>query len=156
MGDCKVKSGQMAVIQKIVHKKCTRKNVLQSVKIHLKILGCSPINHMNLPNCYKRIPPECLNTIQIGLIFLILTLNLVSTFCFYIREVKTFLDFSESVFWASRSILSLALYSMLIWYKSDLVQFFDDLDEIVNLSKHSSDIRKSILMTFSLKFINFL
>lgn len=114
-----------------------KKDILKSIKFHLKMLGCLPFNNENWPKLCKKIPQDIINSIQIGLIFLILILNLVSTFSYYIHEVKTFIDFSESVFWASRSILSLILYSLLIWYKPELVKFFDDLGEIVEIRKYS-------------------
>lgn len=60
---------------------------------------------------------------------------MVATFWFYIREVKTFGDFSESVFWGSRSVLSLVLYTMLICRKTELAQFFNWMDEIARTRK---------------------
>lgn len=108
--------------------------VLRCVKVHLKILGCMPvgIDFIQLPFYQVKIP---FNLIHITCIFTILIGNMVATFWFYIREVKTFSDFSESVFWGSRSVLSLVLYTMLIYRKTQLVQFFHRLDEISNARK---------------------
>lgn len=108
--------------------------VLKSVKIHLKLLGCMPvgIDFIQLPFCHVKIPFDLLH---ITCIFTILIGNMVATFWYYIREVKTFADFSESVFWGSRSVLSLVLYTLLICRKTKLVQFFHSLDEIANTRK---------------------
>lgn len=105
--------------------------LLKSVRKHLKLVGCFPMELRNMPSWCAKIPVQ---RIHIGFVFVILILNLVSTFWFYIREIRqlTLIDFCESVFWASRSVLSLILYSMLIWFKDDLVKFFDDLDDIVD------------------------
>lgn len=108
--------------------------VLRSVKIHLKLLGCMPvdIDFIRFPFNRVKIP---FNLLHITCIFTILIGNMVATFWFYIREVKTFSDFSESVFWGSRSVLSLVLYTMLICRKTKLVHFFDCLDEISRTRK---------------------
>lgn len=104
-------------------------SVLRCVKVHLKILGCMPvgIDFIQLPFYQAKIP---FNLVHITGIFTILIGNMVATFWYYIREVKTFGDFSESVFWGSRSVLSLVLYTMLICRKTKLVEFFHRVDEI--------------------------
>lgn len=109
-------------------------NVLASIKVHLKIVGCMPIDEASLPRWCAKLP---INHIHIGLVLLILLLNIFSTFWFYIRETETFIDFSESVFWASRSILSTVLYTMLIWRRSDFMKFISTLEEIVENREHS-------------------
>lgn len=86
------------------------------------------IDFIQLPFFRLKIP---FNLLHITCIFTILIGNTVATFWFYIREVKTFSDLSESVFWGSRSVLSLVLYIMFIRLKTELIQFFDRLDEIV-------------------------
>lgn len=109
--------------------------VLKFVKFHLKVLGCwfkvKPNSSVKLEKSininYRHL--------HIGLIFSVLLLNIFSTFSIYVTEVKTFNDFCESAFWASRSILSLALYAMFVQYTPNLVMFFNDLDEIVDRSK---------------------
>lgn len=108
--------------------------VLESAKMHLKILGCLPlpINQQNWPRRLRKLP---INKIHIALVFLILILNFWSTCWFYICEVKTFVDFLESVFWISRAILSLALYSMLIWHKAEFINLFNGLEESVDKSE---------------------
>lgn len=116
-----------------------RMSVLESAKIHFKILGCLPIDQQNWPLRLKKIP--C-NQIHIGFTFFILILNLLSTCWFYICEVKTFIDFSEAVFWVSRAILALALYSMFIWQKSDFIKLFNDLEDIVDRSKSQMNLQK--------------
>lgn len=98
--------------------------VLKSVKVHLKIAGCLPIN--------QSFGCKYLSFIHIGFIFSILILNLVTTLWFYICEVHTLREFSEAVFWTSRAFLSLILYSMFIWNKSRFGKILDDLQEIVN------------------------
>lgn len=107
-------------------------SVLKCVKIHLKILGCLPIDQRNWPLRLQKIP---FNNIHVGFIFSILTLNLLSTCWFYICKVETFIDFFESVFWVSRAVLSLALYAMFIWYNAELIKFFNDIDDIVDKSE---------------------
>lgn len=115
---------------------CVEKiSVLNSVKVHFKILGCMPSDNRNWPKWCKRIPSKYMHFVHIGSIFVILILNLVSTFWFYIREVDSLIDFSESVFWGSRSVLSLLLYTMFIWYKNDLIKILNNLEEMVNKSK---------------------
>lgn len=109
-----------------------RMSVLESAKIHLKILGCFPIDQQNWPRRLQEIP---FNQIHIGLTFCILILNLLSTCWFYISEVGTFINILESLFWVSRAILSLALCSMFIWQKSDFIKLFNNLEDIVNRSK---------------------
>lgn len=108
--------------------------VLKCVKVHLKILGCIPvgIDFIHLPFYGVKIP---FNSLHITCIFTILIGNMVATFWFYIREVKTFGDFSESVFWGSRSVLSLVLYTLLICRKTKLAQFFQSIDEIAGKRK---------------------
>lgn len=109
-------------------------SVLECVKIHLKIIGCMPIDS-------KRLPKWCgsarFNIIHITLIFIILIMNLKLTFLFHINELHSFIGFSEAVFWASRSVLSLTLYAMFIWHKSDIIKLFNNLDEMVNNRKRS-------------------
>lgn len=104
--------------------------VLECVKIHLKILGWMPIgiDFIKLPYFRVKIP---FNLVHITGIFTILIGNMIATFWFYIREVETFKDFSESVFWGSRSVLSLVLYTMFIRHKTELIHFFERIDEIV-------------------------
>lgn len=108
--------------------------VLRSVKIHLKILGIMPvgIDFIQLPFYPVKIP---FNLLHITCIFTILIGNMVATFWFYIREVKTFGDFSEAVFWGSRSVLSLVLYTLLFHRKTKLAQFFNSIDEIAGSRK---------------------
>lgn len=112
-----------------------RLNVLEDAKLHLKIVGILPINTDRLPIWCKKIP---IHLIHVCTIFLILTLYLCSSIWFFLFELKTFTDLTESVFWGSRSILSITTYSMFIWYKSDLIKFIDNLDEIVNKRKYSA------------------
>lgn len=114
-----------------------RISVLTSV--HLKIIGSLPISPKNWPKWCKKMPKKYVHFVHIGCVFTVLILNLVSTFWFYIREVDSFIDFSESVFWASRSILSLVLYTLFIWHKTDLLSIFNDLETIVNERKHSAN-----------------
>lgn len=109
--------------------------VLECVKIHLRIIGCMPIDSKCLPNWCGS---GRFNIIHITLIFFILFINLTLTFMFHIRELHSFIDFSEAVFWASRSVLSLILYVMFIWYKTDIIKLFNDLDEMVNNRKRFS------------------
>lgn len=110
----------------------SRLKIMESAKTHLKILGCFPIEQRHWPPRLQKMP---INRIHIGVIFSALILNLSFTFWFYICEVKTFVDLMESVFWSSRSILSLILYAMLVWHKSDLIKLFDDLEEMVDRSR---------------------
>lgn len=113
-------------------------SVLQCVKIHLKILGCMPIgiDFIRLPYCGWKIP---FYLVHITSIFTILIGNMAATFWFYIREVETFGDFSEGVFWGSRSMLSLVLYTMFIRRRTELTHLFDRIDEIVCTRKCFSD-----------------
>lgn len=120
--------------EKLVSLVNKRINVLECVKFHLKIMGCLPIDSVHWPSCFGCVHFQ---VIHISVIFAILLLNLVSTGLFHIYEWQTFIDFSEAVFWISRSVLSLTLYSMFIWYKSDFVKLFNDLDQMVNHRKHS-------------------
>lgn len=108
---------------------CEQLNVLEPIKLHLKIVGCLPIEPNELPKWCRKIP---FNRIHIGCVSMILILNFVCTIWFYVGNIHSFADFSESVFWSSRCILSLALYGSFIWYKERFVQLFDDLQAIVN------------------------
>ncbi|XP_031633866.1 uncharacterized protein LOC116347428 isoform X2 [Contarinia nasturtii] len=98
--------------------------VLESVRRHLKIVGCLPIYKWNLP--------IWCNHVYIGLIFLLLILYLVLTSCFFTFDTKTFIDLWETTFWTSRSVLSLILYYEFIRNRKELIQFIDDLKAIVN------------------------
>lgn len=111
-----------------------RISVLESAKLHLKVLGCLPlpIDQQKWPLRFRKIP---INKIHIGFVYLVLILNLLSTCCFYIDKIETFIDFSESVFWISRAILSLVLYSMFIWHKSDFIDLFNEVEDIVDKSE---------------------
>lgn len=109
-------------------------SVLECVKIHLKIIGCMPIDSKWLPKWCRG---ERFNIIHITSIFIILIINLKLTFLFHIHELHSFIGFSEAVFWASRSVLSLTLYAMFIWHKSDIIKLFNNLDEMVNNRKQS-------------------
>lgn len=90
------------------------------------------IDAIHLPYLRAKIP---FDLAHVTCVFTLLIGNMVATFCFYIPRVKTLGDFSESVFWGSRSVLSLVLYTMLICRKPRLIQFFDRLDEIASTRK---------------------
>lgn len=132
-------SPEIVVQKKTVSFNIEKMRVLQITRIHLKILGVFPLNkpvivNKPLSKLSKYIKIDC-QFLHIALIYFILLLNILTTFLIYVTDVKTFDDFSESLFWASRSVLSLALYSMFVWYKPDIVKLFADLDDIVEQSK---------------------
>lgn len=130
---------EIVVQKKTVSFSIEKMRVLQITRIHLKILGVFPLNkpiivNKPLSKLSKYSPIDC-QFLHIGLIYFILLLNILTTFFIYVTDVKEFDDFSESIFWASRSVLSLALYSMFVWYKPDIVKLFGELDDIVEQSK---------------------
>lgn len=108
--------------------------VLTFVKLHLKIIGCLPIDANILPSwCAKLI-----NHIHIAAIYLALVIFVCSTSWFFLFGAKSISDCIESVFWSSRAIISLSLYSMFIWYKPNLIEFLNNLDEIIGKRKNNS------------------
>lgn len=111
--------------------------VLRIAKAHLKFLGCVPADGPKSSDQFTRKISITNNTqyLRIGAINVVLILNIASTICIYLTEKDIFDDLSESIFWISRSILSLALYSMFIWYMPDVITSFEDLDEIVDQSE---------------------
>lgn len=109
-----------------------RLNVLNNVKVHLQVVGCLPIHSDQLPIWWKYISA---NSIHIVCVFVLLTLYSLSSFWHFFYELKTFTDLPESVFWTSRSMVSLTIYSMLIWNRNDLNKLVDDFHGIINNRK---------------------
>lgn len=72
-----------------------------------------------------------MNQIHIALIFIVLISYSMSSLSFLFFNVKTFVEFTESAFWASRSVLSLAVYVAFVWHKRDLAEILDNLNRIV-------------------------
>lgn len=107
-------------------------DVLKSVKRELKIVGCFSTDSTNVPSWFNQIP---FNHIHVGLIFLFLILYLFSGLYFFVIEAKTLIDFSETLFWTSRSVLALVLYIEFIRNKSNLIEFMSDLQDIVDNRK---------------------
>lgn len=108
-------------------------NTLNHVKIHLKLIGCHPI-------ASNRFGFLC-NLIYIGVIFAVLISYSISSLTFLLFNAKTFVDFMESTFWASRSVLSLAVYTTLVWHQNDLAKILGHVDKIV----HSRRKKQSII-----------
>lgn len=102
--------------------------VLNCVKFHLKIIGCLAVDKKDLPSWCAKVP---INQLHISLIYMALVVYAWTTSWFFLFEVKNIPDFMESVFWSSRSIMSLSLYSMFVWYKPHLIEVLDNLDRIV-------------------------
>ncbi|XP_031633867.1 uncharacterized protein LOC116347429 [Contarinia nasturtii] len=104
-------------------------NSLKSVKTHLQVLGCIPYEcPLNLPIWCQKIPFNC---IHIGLIFALLTQNLLSTLWFRLFEADTAGEQTQSTFFICRSTLSLILYSRLIWQKVTLTQLIAELEDVI-------------------------
>lgn len=104
---------------------------LSHVKMHLKLIGCVPIGS-NRFGCICHL-------IYIGLIFAVLISYSISSLTFLFFNVKTFIEFMESAFWASRSVLSLAVYTTFVWHKVDLAQILVNLDKIVKKRSYPVD-----------------
>lgn len=103
-------------------------NTLSQVRMHLKFVGCVPIES----NRFYRF--LCIQ-IYIVVIFIVLISYSMSSLSFLFFNVKTFIDFTESAFWASRSVLSLAVYATFVWHRKDLAKILDNLSEIVHKRK---------------------
>lgn len=99
-------------------------NTLSQLKMHLKLVGCSA-KETNRFYRFFCIP------IYTAVIFIVLISYSMSSLSFLFFNVKTFIDFTESAFWASRSVLSLAVYTTFVWHKKDLAKILDNLSEIV-------------------------
>lgn len=99
-------------------------HTLNQVKLHLKLVGCSPIQSNRFYRFF------CI-PIYIAVIFIVLISYSLSSLSFLFFNVKTFIDFTESAFWASRSVLSLAVYTTFVWHRKDLTKILDNLDEII-------------------------
>lgn len=99
-------------------------HTLNQVKLHLKLVGCSPIESNRFYRFF------CI-PIYIAVIFIILISYSLSSLSFLFFNVKTFIDFTESAFWASRSVLSLAVYTTFVWHRKDLTKILDNLNEII-------------------------
>lgn len=98
---------------------------LGQLQTHLKLVGCFPIESNRFYRFF------CI-PIYIALIFIVLISYSLSSLSFLFFNVKTFIDFSESAFWASRSVLSLGVYTTFVWHKKDLAKILDKLSEIVD------------------------
>lgn len=105
--------------------------ILNLTKWHLKMIGIFPVQ--NLPSNLREYQP-LINRIHTIFILLELISYTTSVECFFWFKAKTFIEYSEGAFYVSVSSLVVALYSALLWKKSELINFIQYLEMIAEQS----------------------
>lgn len=106
--------------------------ILTISKENLIILGILPMQNFS-PKLQKY--QTFINRIHTRLLFVFLFFYITSVGGFILFKAKDFNEYSEATFYVSVSTLSLTLYSVLFWKKSDLNNFIEDLENIIEQSK---------------------
>lgn len=110
--------------------------ILKFTKRHLIISGILPLPSQNFKS--KLIEyPQCINRFQNAFVYLMLISYAISEVCFLSFKAQTFIEYTEATFCIAVSTLALALYSILLWRKANLIDFMQNLELIVEQSKLS-------------------
>ena len=110
---------------------------LATVKKHFVILGIMPIIIPLKVRKYQSL----INRIHVIFMFIFLVSFANAVQYFAIFEAKTFSDYSKAIFFNSVTSLHLALYAILQWKRTDLLDLIHDLDR-------ASEKSESILKRF--------
>lgn len=107
---------------------------LASTKKLLTIVGIRPIPTANLPSILKN-HRMVINRAHIALVVAFLVTYNISITFFLLFEAATFTQVSESVMFYLVSYLHLSFYSISIWKQSQIVNYMDDFERIVQESE---------------------
>lgn len=104
-------------------------DILQTVKFHLRVIGCLPIElPSSVPHWCRKIP---INQIHTGSGCFLLTYNLISILWFWQYETKTQSDRSGVGFFLFRAVLSLVLYVQLIRERQRLAELIAAMEQMI-------------------------
>lgn len=101
------------------------------IKEHMVIVGCLPFK--NVPRWCQSIPVDL---IYVAFIYISLTLFVWTTAWFFIFKRRTFDETAESVFFTGQALLYFVMYPLLYRTKESLLDTFEELDNIIEISKY--------------------
>lgn len=108
--------------------------IFSTVKWQLMMIGVIPIPEERLPaSCRSFQTP--INWMHIIFVWISLFTFTFSPLLFLFFQASKFTEVSEAVFTVSVAVLDLILYSIFIWKRTVLLDFIDELENILEIRK---------------------
>lgn len=108
--------------------------ILKMARKCLKFLGIIPFSEEYLPTKFQK-HKLLINCIHLILVLILLLQFFCSVIYFYLFESKTFAEYHESVVIMLYIIFELIICLVLIWKRSQLISFMENLGEVIKRSK---------------------
>lgn len=108
--------------------------IFSTVKWQLTMIGVIPIPEERLPSTFRSFQTP-INWIHIIFVWFSLFTFTFSPLLFLFFKACNFTEASEAVFTVSVAVLDLILYSIFIWKRTELLDFIDELENILEIRK---------------------
>lgn len=116
--------------------------ILELIKVLLKLLGLIPVEKM--PSILEKYKLK-LNFAHICLMFILQLFLFTSSWWFFIVKAHTFIEYTDSGYFASISVLTVSLYLVFVLKISKLIGIMRRLEEII-VERKFSIIKREIYL----------